>query len=156
MSPHRAHFIERYDARTVGLGVILDGLAAPPAGVGDRRVLHEDVEAAELVANARRRGGDRGVIRHVELERVGVRADLLGRGLPALEIARPDQHKEAVRDEVFCDLKTDALIGPGDEGDGFVLHHDLLCAEMGGQGRRAGLDWRNGTAFQIYTEQCSV
>ena len=56
---------------------------------------------------------------------MGVRPNLLGRGLAALEIARPDQHGEAVRHEILCDLKTDSLIGPGDQGDGFVLHGDL-------------------------------
>jgi hypothetical protein len=48
--------------------------------------------------------------------------NLLGRSLAALEIARPDQHSEAVCYEILCDLKTDSLISPGDEGDGFVMH----------------------------------
>ena len=56
---------------------------------------------------------------------MGVRPDLLGRSLAALEIARPDQHSEAVRREILCDLKSDSLIGPGDQGDGFVLHSHL-------------------------------
>ena len=51
-----------------------------------------------------------------------VRPDLPGRGLAALEVARPDQHGEAVRHEILGDLKSDSLIGPGDQGDGFVLH----------------------------------
>jgi hypothetical protein len=28
--------------------------------------------------------------------------------------------------EILCDLKTDSLISPGDQGDGFVLHSYLL------------------------------
>ena len=53
---------------------------------------------------------------------MGVRPNLLGRSLAALEIARPDQHSEAMCHEILCDLKTDALIRPGDQGDRFVLH----------------------------------
>ena len=93
--------------------------------IRDGRVVDEHVEAAKLLADALRRGGDRSLIRHVELERVGVRPDLLGRGLAPLEIARPDQHGEAVRCEILCDLKSDPLIGPGDQGDGFILHGHL-------------------------------
>jgi hypothetical protein len=54
-----------------------------------------------------------------------VRPYLLGRGHPALEVARPDQHSEALRDEILCDLKTDSLIGPDDQGDAPILHVDL-------------------------------
>jgi hypothetical protein len=36
---------------------------------------------------------------------MGVRPDLLGRGFAALAVAGPDQHREAVRYEVFGDLK---------------------------------------------------
>jgi hypothetical protein len=43
----------------------------------------------------------------------------IGRSLAALEIARPDQHSEGVYREIPCDLKTDSLISPGDQGDGF-------------------------------------
>src|ERR1700733_16209251 len=72
-----------------------------------------------------RRGGDRSLIRHVELERMGVRPDLLGRSLAARKIARPDQHSEALRCEILRDLKSDPLVGPGDQGDGFILHSHL-------------------------------
>jgi hypothetical protein len=51
------------------------------------------------------------------MERVCVRPNLPGRGLAALEITRPNQHSEAMRHEIFCDLKTDSLISPGDQGD---------------------------------------
>src|SRR5260370_8108632 len=88
----------------------------------DSRGLNEQVEAAKLLPDALRRGGDRSPIRHVELERDGARANLRGRGIAALEIARPDQYSEAVRHEFLCDLKSDSLIGPGYQGDAFVLH----------------------------------
>jgi hypothetical protein len=105
----------------------LSGLPArPQSRIRDGRVVDEHVEAAKLVADALRRGGDRSLIRHIELERMGVRPNLLGRGLAALEIARPDQHSEAVCREILCDLKTDSLISPGDQGDRFVLHSNLL------------------------------
>jgi hypothetical protein len=84
--------------------------------------LDEHVKAAKFLADALRRSGDRRLVRHVELERAGVRPDLPGRGLAAYEIARPDQHSEAVAYEILCDLKADSLIGPGYQGDGFVLH----------------------------------
>jgi hypothetical protein len=70
------------------------------------------------------------VIGHVELQRVGARPDLPGRGLAALQVARPDQHGEAVPDHVLGDLEAYALIGPGDQGDGFILHGGLAgCAD---------------------------
>jgi hypothetical protein len=90
--------------------------------IRDSRVLDEYVEAAKLRADALRRGGDRRPIRHVELERDGAGPNPLGRDLAALEIARPDQHSESVRRELLCDLKTDSLIRPGDQGDAFVVH----------------------------------
>src|ERR1700735_3071848 len=55
-----------------------------------------------------------------------VRPNLLGRCLAAIEIARPDQHSEAVCYEILRDLKTASLISPGDQGDRFVLHSNLL------------------------------
>ena len=124
--PHRAHFIEGHVARAGRLGVLRDGHARQLTRIRDGRVVDEHVEAAKLLADALRRGGDRSLIRHVELERAGVRPNLLGRSLAALEIARPDQHSEAVCHEILCDLKTDSLISPGDQGDGFVLHVVLL------------------------------
>ncbi len=92
----------------------------------DGGVVDEDIEPAKLLADALRRGGDRSLIRHVELERAGVRPNLLRRGLAAFEIARPDKHYKAMRREIFCDLKADSLIGPGDQGDRFFPHRDLL------------------------------
>jgi hypothetical protein len=44
-----------------------------------------------------------------------------------LEVARPDEHGEAVRREILRDLKTDSFVGPGDQGDRFVLNSNLLC-----------------------------
>ena len=54
------------------------------------------------------------------------RPNLPGRSLTALEIARPYQHGEAVRHEILRDLKTESLISPRDQGDGFVLHSNFL------------------------------
>jgi hypothetical protein len=62
----------------------------------------------------------------MELECVCARPDLLGRGLPLLEVARSEQHRQAVCHEFLCDLKTDSLIGPGHQGDAFVLRDNLL------------------------------
>ena len=81
---------------------------------------------AKFLADAFRRGGDRNPIRHVELERDGARTNLLCRSLAAREIARADQHREAVRHEFLCDLKSDSLIGPGDQRHAFVSHSNLL------------------------------
>jgi hypothetical protein len=49
--------------------------------------LDEHVKTAKFLANAPRRGADRSLIRHVELQRIGVRPNLLGRGYATLEIA---------------------------------------------------------------------
>ena len=85
--PHRAHFIEGHVARA-GRGCVLrDGLAGKLTRIRDRRVLDEHVEAAELGPNPLRRGGDRSRVCHIELERVGVRADSPGGGLAELQIA---------------------------------------------------------------------
>jgi hypothetical protein len=35
--------------------------------------------------------------------------------------------------QILCDLETDALISPGDQGDGFVVHSNFLfCLLMSG------------------------
>jgi hypothetical protein len=57
-------------------------------------------------------------------------AVLLRGRLPMLEVARPDEHGESVRREVPRDLKTDSFVGPGNQGDGFVLHSNLLFGAM--------------------------
>ncbi len=62
---------------------------------------------------------------HIELERPGVVFDRPGRRLAAREIARSHQHGETVACQILRDLKTDSLIGPGDQSDGFVLHDHL-------------------------------
>jgi hypothetical protein len=56
------------------------------------------------------------------LEGVGIRPNLPGRGLAVFEVARTNQHSEAMGHEVLCDLKTYSLIRSGDQCDGFVLH----------------------------------
>jgi hypothetical protein len=92
----------------------------------DGRVVHQHVETAELVPDALCRGGDGGLIRDVELKGAGVRSDALRGRLPTLDVARPDKNGEAVRREILRDLKADPFVGPGDQGDGFVLHGSLL------------------------------
>src|SRR5258708_29707305 len=88
----------------------------------DARIVHEHVETAEFVPDALCRGGDGGLIRAVELEGSGIRSDAFRGRLPTLEVARPDKHCEAARREILRYLKTDSFIGPGDQGDGVVLH----------------------------------
>jgi hypothetical protein len=50
------------------LSVLPDGHAGQLTGIRDSRVVDEHVEAAKLLADALRRGGDRSLIRHVELQ----------------------------------------------------------------------------------------
>ena len=88
----------------------------------DARVVHQHVQAAELNADALCRCSDRGLIRDVELDGVGIGSDALGGDLPVLEVARADEHGEAARCESLRDFKTDSLIGASHQGDGFVLH----------------------------------
>jgi hypothetical protein len=45
-----------------------------------------------------------------------------------LEVARSDEHGEAAGREALRDLPTDPLLAPGDQGDGFVQHSNLLFA----------------------------
>jgi hypothetical protein len=45
-----------------------------------------------------------------------------------LEIARTDHDSEVLRGQILCDLEADPLIGTGDQGDGFILHGNLLCS----------------------------
>ena len=95
------------------------------------RVLNEYVEAAKLLADALRRGGDRSPIGHVELKRDGALPDPFGCCLAALEIARADEHRKAVCHELFGDLKADSLIGSGDQGDALFMHGSLLlCVDV--------------------------
>src|SRR5882724_4037779 len=56
----------------------LGNLLKRPSGLArmrDGRVVHEHVQTAELLPDVLRRGGDRGLIRDVELEGAGVRSD---------------------------------------------------------------------------------
>ena len=92
----------------------------------DGRVVHQHVEAAELLPDALGRRGDRGLVGDIELEGAGRRADAGGGRLPLREVARPDEHGEAVAGEILGDLEADAFVGSGDQGDGFVLHGDVL------------------------------
>ncbi len=91
------------------------------------------------------------MVGHVELHRVGGRPDLAGGGLAALEVARADQHGEAVGREVLGDLQADPLVGAGDEGDGRVGHVGLRCCGWlkapRGSARTTG-----GSMFRINTD----
>ena len=90
--------------------------------------VHEHVETTQFAADASCRGGDGCLICDIELDRAGVSVDGRGGSLAALEIARSYQHRETMCHKVLCDLKTDSLICPGNQGDEFVLHAVLLCA----------------------------
>jgi len=118
---HRAHLVERRNARAARFPDLLER-PARLSRVRDGRVVHQHVETAELVPDALCRGGDGGLIRDVELEGAGIRSNALRGRLPTLEVARPDKHGEAARREILRYLKTNSSIGPGDQGDGFVLH----------------------------------
>src|SRR4029077_13412184 len=80
-----------------------------------------------------RSGGDRGPIRDVELEGAGVRSDAFRGRFPVLKVARPDEHDEALRLEILCDLETDSFVRPGYQGDRFVLHGNLLSCILSAQ-----------------------
>jgi hypothetical protein len=54
-----------------------------------------------------------------------------------------------MRREILRDLKTDSFVGPGDQGDGFVLHSNLFLHSICGQHRRPVLKRVNGTAFHL-------
>jgi hypothetical protein len=110
---HRAHLVERRDACATHLHDLFER-PARFTRMRDARVVHEHVEMAELVPNALCRGNDRGLIRDVELESAGIGSDALRGRFPMLEIARSDEHGEAVRRKILRDLKTDCFVGPGD------------------------------------------
>jgi len=57
--------------------------------IGDRGVVDQHVEPAELASDARRRGGDRRAIGDVELDRAGVAGDRPGRFLPRARLREP-------------------------------------------------------------------
>jgi hypothetical protein len=56
--------------------------------IRNAREVPEYVKTAELVPDVLCRGGDRGLIRDVELEGAGIRSNALRRRLPMLEVAR--------------------------------------------------------------------
>jgi hypothetical protein len=97
------------------------------SGMRNSRVVHQHVETAEFAGDPIGCGGDGALIRHVELKGVGVRADGLGGSLPSLQVPRPQEHGEPLRREILSDGETNALVGPGDNGDALVLHGDVQC-----------------------------
>jgi hypothetical protein len=78
------------------------------------RIVDQHVKPAQFLANALRSGGDRPLIRYVELERAGLSFNRSGRSLATLQIARSDQYDKAERRKILCDLQTDSLVCPGD------------------------------------------
>jgi hypothetical protein len=153
---HRAHLVERRDARAARLRDLLER-PAQLSRMRDARVVHEHVETAELVPDALCRGGNGGLIRDVELKGAGIRSDALRGRLPMLEAARPDEHDEVVRREFLRDLKTDSFVGSCDQGDGFVLHSNLpfcigvwsmppCCARLA---KRNAIPYLYGTMFRF-------
>jgi hypothetical protein len=95
----------------------------------DGRVVDKQVKAAKLDPDALRYCGDGGLIGDIELEGTGIRSDAFGCLFTTLEVSRSDEHSVAVSREFPGDLKTDPLVGPGDEGDGFVLHNHSPLAQ---------------------------
>src|SRR5262245_33586147 len=122
---HRANLVERRDARALRLHHLLER-PARLSRMRDGRVVDQHFETAELAPDALCRSGDGGLIRDVELEGARIRSDALRGSLPTLEIARPDEHGETARREILRYLKTDSFVGPGDQGDGVVMHGYLL------------------------------
>ena len=58
-----------------------------------------------------------------------------------LKVARPNEHGEAARREIFRYLKTDSFIGPGDQSDRLSCIVISFLASMRGQRRRAAVIW---------------
>ena len=61
-----------------------------------------------------------------------IRDALRGR-LSVLEVARPMSTVKPRGREILRDLTTDSFVGPGDQGDGFVLHSNLFFASSSHQ-----------------------
>ena len=123
---HRAHLVERHDARAARLSRL-----SRLSRMRDACVVHQHVETAEFVPDALCLGGDGGLIRDVGLEGAGIRSDALRGRLPIFEVARPDEHGEAVRRKILRNSKTDSFVGLGDQSDGFVLHSNFLfCVDV--------------------------
>ena len=90
------------------------------------RIVHEEVEAAELRSDAIPGGGDGGGVGDVELDRGGSGADLRRGCLATSQIARSDEHGDTVRDQFFGDPLADSLVGSGHEGDAVRRHGAVL------------------------------
>lgn len=127
-----AHLLERCRARLRRLHVVLkEGLAAPFLGGGlaesrirDPGVVDEQVETAAFGPDPLGRGGDGSPIGDVDLQGDRARPDLFRGSLTAIQVARPEVHRDAVGDEFLPDLKADALISARDEGDACVTHRN--------------------------------
>lgn len=84
------------------------------------------------MADALGRRVDGGRIGDVELEDSRIALDARRGPPPMLEVARSDEHGEAVRRQILGDLKPDSPVGPGDQGNWFVLQTDLPLIELAG------------------------
>jgi len=87
---------------------------------------------ARRVSDALCRGCDGALIRDLELEGAGIRSVALRGRLSALEVARPDEHGEAVGREALRDLTTDCFVGTGDQATGLscIITSFLLQAHI--------------------------
>jgi len=104
--------------------------------VGDARIVDENVEPAELVADPVRGGGDRGLIGDVELDRVRVAVDALCCRLTVREVARADQDGKAVLREILGDRESDPLLAP-------VISAIWLSCIVSSSARRDGMSPRS-------------
>lgn len=106
--------------------MFLDRRVRPASGIRNRGILDEQVEPAELGADAFGGSSYRGVVSHVELYGCRAGADPGGGGLSLREIARADEDGDAVRNEFFGDLQADTLVGAGYEGNARMRHNRFL------------------------------
>jgi hypothetical protein len=102
------------------------GLILVATGSGDRSVVDEDVESAECLVDPCHSGIDRSLIRHIDLDGMNIRGEVLRGRLASFSVARAEQHGEAARREVGYDLKPDTLVGTGNKGDAGVGHDVFL------------------------------
>jgi hypothetical protein len=101
---HRVDLVEGCDAQAAGLHDLFQRSVFGHGRVRDAGIVDEHVEPVELVPDALRCGGDGGLVGDVELDCASIPADAFRGRLSVLEVARPDEHGEAVDCEVLGDL----------------------------------------------------
>jgi hypothetical protein len=107
------------------LPAVLAGLAVAVAR--DAGVVHQHVEVAVTAADLFRRGLDRGVVGHVQLDRLHVPAaspQFGGGHLAQRRVAGRGQDGQAPRGQLPGDGPADSLVRPGHQGDCRVVCHD--------------------------------